>query len=266
MPRPFSPSPRVNPADTTINNRVPMDGVARCARYAFGPNKLHLCGPDMNQEVLNYLNEGLSDQGLTNILQQFNTLYPYLAQIAHANHLSNPFDHQVVEAYWLGNRLLDNVRPQVFYRHLKENLRLPKRLTGRQMSRLTAKLSRGALMHHSFHVMNIWQRTGHDESTHTLDSIDKCRVSWGQIISVNGPTIKVKRRPLIWSNNQLALDEPVTENIIRHLAASSDFDHLSPGQNLSIHWQVPCEIITDRQLANLNKYTALSITLANQTI
>ena len=47
------------------------DGVAVCTRYAFGPNRLHLCGPDMNQEVLSYLNTGAIDSGLTNIIVKF---------------------------------------------------------------------------------------------------------------------------------------------------------------------------------------------------
>ena len=80
-----------------------VDGIARCTRYAFGPNRLHLCGPDANKEVLAYLKEGVSDPGLENLLRRFSTLYPYLQHIAQANHIADPCDERVVEAYWIGN-------------------------------------------------------------------------------------------------------------------------------------------------------------------
>ena len=64
------------------------DGVARCARYAFGPNRLHMCGPDANREVLAYLSEGVADDGLMYLLAKFKTLYPYLETIAHAKRLN----------------------------------------------------------------------------------------------------------------------------------------------------------------------------------
>ena len=83
-----------------------MDGVTRCTRYAFGPNRLHMCGPDMNREVLAYMNEGVTDTGLTNILKEFQALHPYLTKIAHTNQIKDPFDSRVVEAYWIGNELL----------------------------------------------------------------------------------------------------------------------------------------------------------------
>jgi hypothetical protein len=59
-----------------------MDGVLRCSRYAFGPNRLHFCGPDANREIWDYVNEGFTDFGLQKLLRGFETLYPYLDRIA----------------------------------------------------------------------------------------------------------------------------------------------------------------------------------------
>jgi len=41
-----------------------MNGLWRCAKYAFSPNKLKYCGPDKNQELKGYLQTKTSDQGL----------------------------------------------------------------------------------------------------------------------------------------------------------------------------------------------------------
>jgi hypothetical protein len=242
------------------------DGVTVCTRYAFGPNRLHLCGPDLNQEVLDYINAGTTDTGLANIIAKFHTLFPYLQQIAQANQISNPFDYRVVEAYWLGNNLLDAIPTRTFYRHITDHLRLPRQISPRSMDHLKQKLSQGALMHHSFHVLNIWRRTGHHDIDHTLSSLDQCIISWGQVTAVAGPILTVNRQPLILHQNKLALGAPLTQQIIRPFTANSTFDQIKVNDIISLHWNTPCDIISARQLANLKKYTALSINLANQTI
>ena len=86
-----------------------IDGLARCSRYSFGPNRLHYCGPDKTREIYDYIKEGAGDAGLGLILKEFKTLYPYLRLIAEANNIRNHFDDRVVEAYWIGNELLENV-------------------------------------------------------------------------------------------------------------------------------------------------------------
>ncbi len=240
------------------------DGVAVCTRYAFGPNRLHLCGPDMNQEVLSYINAGAVDSGLTNIVAKFQTLFPYLQQIAAANHIKDPFDYRVVEAYWLGNHLLDTIPAKTFYRHITNHLRpLP---SGPAMDRLKDKLTRGALMHHSFHVLNVWRRTGHHNVDHTLASLDQCLISWGQVTAINGPLLTITRQPLTLHHQKLSLGTAITQQIVRPFTALPTFDRLQVNDIISLHWDTPCDIISARQLANLKKYTALSINLANQTL
>src|SRR3989338_6111793 len=89
-----------------IRNKLALEGIRRCSRYAFGPNRLHYCGPDANAELRANIEAGATDFGLARLLKQFKTLFPYLVQIAAANHLQDPFDWRVVEAYWLGKQFL----------------------------------------------------------------------------------------------------------------------------------------------------------------
>ncbi len=242
------------------------DGVTRCARYAFGPNRLHLCGPDANREVLAYLQAGASDVGLAHILQEFKTLFPYLKQIAEANGITDPFNSRVVEAYWIGNELLENIGLKNFWRHLAENLKLKSRINIKTFNQLTEKLPRGARMHHSFHVFCVQQKTGHAQGLHTLEGMDACRVSWGKILAVDGPKIKVLRRPLILKQNKLILAEPEEYTITRQLADDYLFDNLQPDKWLTIHWQVPCEIVNEQNIHWLEYYTLKHLNLANQTL
>ena len=243
-----------------------MDGVLRCSRYSFGPNRLHYCGPDQNRELLAYLEEGVSDAGLVVILKKFATLYPYLQHIARANRVADPFDERVVEAYWIGNDLLDHVSRPALFTHLRDTLRLKDRLGSTEFDRLTEKIRQGAVPHHSFHVLDIWQRTGHVERTHTVDSMDACRVSWGKVLSIDGPKVTVQTEPVVLRDSRLEFGAPVEQVVTRALETAADLEQLKPGDLVTMHWRVPCEVITPAQAAALRRYTLRHLQLANLTL
>ena len=242
------------------------DGIARCAKYAFGPNKLHLCGPDANRELFSYLEEGITDAGLAGMLQKFQTLYPYLQEIAQANGIRDPFDDRVVHAYWIGNELLEGVSTKTFFRHLIDNLGLRKHTTSKSFDQLTEKLPKGARMHHSFHVFNVYKRTGNMKQLHTIESMDACRVSWGRITAADGPSITVLRKPLRLISHSLQLGNEESYTIHRRLEEDASLDELKPGDIISMHWYQPCEVITERDVHWLEWYTNKHLALANLTL
>ena len=243
-----------------------MDGLLRCSRYAFGPNRLHYCGPDANHEIFSYIKEGSSDPGLEIILRAFRTMYPYLLHIAQSNYIQDPFSDRVVEAYWIGNELLDTIDKKKFYRHLLEDQKIEKQVGLKAFGFLKNKIRQGAVPHHSFHVLNVWRRTGHVNREHTFESVDQCRVSWGTISSIDGPFITVKIQPLIYSGKKLSLGEAISKTITRNLDAVAEIDELKIGDIVTIHWGVVCEKISEQQALMLKKYTNLSLHFANQTI
>jgi hypothetical protein len=243
-----------------------MDGILRCSKYAFGPNRLHYCGPDRNREIFSYIEEKESDEGLVRLMSQFETMYPYLLHIAEANHIQDPLDDRVVEAYWIGNELLEKIPKQKFYAHLLDGLRLKDKLGAKSFGLVAEKIDHGAVPHHSFHVLDIWRRTGHIEREHTLESMDSCRISCGKIVSVNGPFIIVQTEPLVYENGKLAIGMPIEKKLVRQLESDYDIEQLRPEDWVSIHWSVICEKITKRQAENLRKYTKRHIKLANETL
>src|SRR4030042_1170915 len=95
-----------------------MQGVMSCSRYSFAPNSLHYCGPERQSDMLGYVQHEAADKGLAEILHRFDTLYKYLVLIASSNHIHDPFDRRVVEAYWVGNNLLARVKTNQFAQHL----------------------------------------------------------------------------------------------------------------------------------------------------
>ena len=241
-----------------------MDGIFRCSRYAFGPNRLHYCGPDANKTMKDYLDAGESDPRLLAILERFQNLYPYLSHIAEGNGIRDPFDDRVVEAYWIGNRLLDTFSPRK-YLGLLDALEVKKKTGRERFDTIGQKVVRGGFPHHSFHVLNVWRETNH-ELLHDDDwlAVAECIVSWGKVVAVSGPFIDVVTEPLIRDEHGVfSLSSPVSRRLVRDLSADIDIDLLMPGAWVSIHWGVPCETLSEQTVARLRAYTLKSIAFSN---
>ena len=243
-----------------------MDGLLRCSRYAFGPNRLHYCGPDASQEVLAYINNNAQDPGLERLLSAFRTLYPYLQLIAHANKIRDPFDPRVVDAYWIGNSLLDRVGKQDLYRHLIEEKELHKKIDSKSFGQVETSISKNALPHHSFHVMDVWRRTGHLNNLDLIEKMDSCRISSGKVVELHGPFVTVETRPLVYEDKHLRLGEKVKKKVTRSFEADLSIEELKLGDLVSMHWGMICEVITQEQADRLKKYTEHHLKLANKTL
>lgn len=235
-----------------------QSGILSCSRYAFRPNKLNYCGPDENKYLFEYLEAGEDDGGLAGILKKFETLYPYLRLIAHGNKTENIFGSEISEAYWIGNDLLENVKMARLYEHLSEGLKLKKKLLPQELRILSGKMPQGANPHHSFHVFNIWQRTGHIENPHTLFTMDECRVGWGEVKQADKEIITVLYEPIVYNNGRLAFGAPVLKKIFRELPGE-----VRIGDWISFHWSSFCEVLSPKNLMNLRKWTAINLELAN---
>ena len=226
-----------------------MNGLLRCAKYAFAPNKLKYCGPDKNQEISAYLTNKASDQGLKELLDDFLGMYPYLKLISRENGISDPFDERVVEAYWLGNELLEAVSWKSFYQQVE------KKLAPKELRWFELKLASGVKPNHSFHVFNFLTRTGHRAIPHTVETMDNCRISAGRIVAPG----KVKTDKLVCQNGKLKLTPAIKKfhNLV---------DGFKTGDLVTFHWGWVCEKINRQQAKNLEKYTNLALRLANLTI
>lgn len=248
------------------------NGILTCASYAFPPNSLHYCGPEKQNNLLAYQREQIADAGLAEIVRDFQTLYPYLTLIAHENNIADPFDPRVVEAYWIGNGLLKNVKINNFYHHLHDSLGLKKRVKPKDLELLYGKLPIGLLPHHTFHVLNIFTRTGHHTTKHTLETMDACRISWGQVknceLRITTPTtLYVETRPLILQNGKLALGKHVTKQIhVQSFQSQNTTYHIPNTKFVSFHWDTFCDILTDQQAKRLEYYTEHALQLANTTL
>src|SRR5207237_641962 len=151
------------------------------------PNRLRYCGGDDNRTLFDYGMEGASDGGLPPLLRKFSGAVPYLKLIARANGLADPFDARVVEAYWIGNELLEGVEVRQLYDALLERF-------GKQLSGRTREL------------------------------------------------------------------------VLRQVDGRGFADRAQPGDWVSLHWGWVCEVLGQREQANLERVTRYHLMLTNQTL
>jgi len=241
----------------------PLAGTLQFIRYGFMPNRLSYCGPvGDNRTLFDYGIAGVSDAGLTPLLKRFTGALPYLQLIARANGIADPFDARVVEAYWLGNALLEKVEVRQLYDAMRE--RFGRQLQGRTRDLVLGKAPAGAHPHHSFHVLDVHSRVGDMENT--LGTLDACRVSWGRVLRVEAAELVVQRQPLILDAGQLTFGPATEARFARQIDGRGFADAAAGGDWVSLHWGWVCEVLTPRQRTNLEHYTRHHLAIANQTI
>jgi len=239
-----------------------IDGTIKFARYAFMPNRLGYCGSDDNKTLFDYCAAKHTDPGLVIILQKFEAAYPYLKLIANSNYITDPFDARVVEAYWLGNELLDQVDLTRFYNSLRD--RFAKRLDSKTLGYLLSKPPLGARPFHNFHVFDVHSRTG--ALGHSLDTMENCRIGWGRVKEIWATHLVVEHQPLLLECGKLKLDKPREKRVLRQIDGTGFITNCQVGDWVSFHWDWTCEILSPRQVQNLETYTRYHLKLANQTL
>ncbi len=244
-----------------------VSGPVRFARYAYGPNRLGYCGPEEVQELFEQATTGGEDAALRALARQFEGAYPYLELIAQSNGIPDPLDGRVVEAYWLGNRLLDRVRPSQLGSSLERRFR--PRLKGDGWQWLATKPEEGAVPVHAFHVLDVFPRLGLMRTGATdraLEVMDSCRIRWGRVLERDGDWLVVSTVPLTMADGKLSLASPRVERIRGWIDGAGFVDAVEPGDVVSIHWDWACERLDRGRLSALRRWTAREIEIANKTM
>jgi hypothetical protein len=244
-----------------------LPGPILFVRYAFPPNYHGSCGPPDSHNLFAYGAHGIVDNGLRDLARQFAGAWPYLELIAMRAGLSDPLDRRVVEAYWIGNPLLDRVGVRPMGDSMDERFRIR---TGRQFTRLAESVVAGGMPHHSYHVFCIYPWVGllGDDRRYrqALMVLDRCRIRWGQVRQVLPAQLVVESRPLVFEGGRLLLGEPRLETVERTLDGQGLVDEFAVDDWVSLHWEWVCDRLTLRQLTALRHYTRLHLDIVNDRL
>ena len=248
-----------HPRDRTV------PGPVLFARYAFPPNSHGFCGPADHDAFFEYGVAGADDRGLRQLSQQFAGAWPYLELIASATGLEGGGGRRVVEAYWVGSPRLDHVDTRSVGNSMEERFRA---MTGSRFSTLTESVLAGGVPHHSFAVFCIYPWTGllsdGRKASHALTVLDRCRIRWGKVLSVQGDQVVVESRPLTWDGRRLGIGEPETESAVRSLDGVGMLTGLQVGDWVSLHWEWVCDRLTERQVQLLTSYTSRHLDIVSE--
>lgn len=246
---------------------APVSGPVLFARYAFGPNRLGYCGSDAVDELFGEVTAGHDDRALRELARSFEGAWPYLELIARSNGLPDPLDRRVVEAYWLGNSLLDGVGARALGESMTTRFRPRVREDGWRW--LATKPEAGGVPVHAFHVLDVFPRVGllrTGSIDGALGVMDACRIRWGRVIERDGDWLVVNAVPLLMTDGRLALGAPRVERVQGWRDGAGFLDGVGPDDVVAIHWSWACDRLSPARLADLVHWTTREIEVANLTI
>lgn len=254
-------SPRADAA------RPEPSGPILFARYAYGPNRLGLCGPDDAESLFGETSGGGDERELRDLARGFDGAYPYLELIARANEIADPLDRRVVDAYWLGSPLLDAVTPNLLGESLR--LRFRPRLGQHTWKWLESSAPSGAKPVHAFHVLDVFPKVGlmrGEQADKVLNVMDSCRIRWGRVQERDGDSLVVNTIPLEIMENKLAFGPARVERITAWRDGRGFVGDVRTDDVVSIHWDWACDVLDDGQMSRLIGWTQRQLDIANQTL
>jgi hypothetical protein len=236
-------------------------------RYAFPPNYHGACGPPDSQALFEYGATSAVDDGVRELARQFQGAWPYLELISTATGIGDPLDRRVVEAYWVGNPLLNRVGVRPLGDSMEQRFR---RKTGRQFGNVADAVLAGGMPHHSYHVFCIYPWVGllGDDRRYeqALMVLDRCRIRWGRVTQVRPDQLVVESQPLLFVSGQLLLGPPAEEVVERTLDGVGLVSGFQVGDWVSMHWEWVCDRLGPTQLAALRHYTQLHLRVVNERL
>ena len=241
---------------------VLTEGPLLFARFAFPPNSLGYCGPSEPTTLFEVAHAGEGAE-IQQLARAFDGAFPYLQLIASVNGIADPLDRRVVEAYWVGSPLLERVDAAAMGNALDDRFR-PR--VGPRWGFLAETIPAGAVPHHAFHVFGVYPWVGllrSGQTEHPLHVLDRCRIRWGTVQSVEGDTAVVHNRLLTWDGRRLGYGEPISETVRWAVDGASLGDPVGPGDVVALHWDWVCDRLSPGRLKNLQAWTARQIDLVN---
>jgi hypothetical protein len=235
-------------------------GEVRFARYAYPPNELGYCGVGDGAELLGAVT-GHSGNEIRSSAERFDGAWPYLEILARSSGIADPLDDAVVEAYWIGNSLLDRIDPSAFAAEVRSRFESQ---TGADWQSLNATPS--PVPHHSFHVLAIYPwsallRSGRRGPA--LEVLERCRIGWGQVVGLRDDRIEVRHQALEFDGRRFFLGEHRTELYIWRQRGDSLAGSLEEGAWVATHWGWACEQLSEVQVETLTQYTLRQLEVSN---
>jgi len=249
--------------DDSINK-----GLVLAAKYALPPNTKGYCGGcEYTRKYADFFNGKLQINELETELKKFKAHYAYLKLTARENDLE-PFDLDVVRAFWIGNELLENVSYEALQKFIKEELFLSQPQEKKRAEMLAYELPKGIVPHHSFNSLYI--NFVSEAVGRTIENYDACCINIGRVKGQEEKTGKVRvTRTSIVESKDTKTEQKIRQkfevkNIEDQVSLEKDgFEFIEKrfqqGDLVSIHWGMIIEKISEEDAKNITKYTEKNV-------
>jgi len=245
-----------------------MSGPKIAALYGLIPNRLGFCGP--RQEILKkFLAGKLGIVDVIPVLEKFEAAYSYYELIAQKNKVrTGPLNKRVVEAYWIGNELLEKVTADDLRQLIIKKFTKPGLLSKEEAEIKAKSIPENSKPHHSFHVLILGSITGRIDFTGDSKLKDTCRIEWGRVIKIPNTKkpyssrwldepIRQKAKIIVQCNplvgeKVIKLGKAVKKEVIWE---KEILPLLNIGDWVSLHWNHAIQILKEEDIINLHKYT-----------
>jgi len=232
-----------------------LSALAFACKYSLITNRLDYCGKKNSFESFGFFLANPSEEKapeIKSLLDSFYSEKSYSESIASVHNLER-FDFSVLEAYWLGNNLLEKGSHREIQKTILgfQNFGLPREIAEQK----AVSLPENCVPHHSLHVLHVNFIT--PKLKPLVKNLSDCLIQWGEVKGAEKEKIKVKGIELKSLNNRLVLQEKskLIENPFSLLPEKGDF--------VSCHWNNAIEILSEEQLESLKKYTLRNLEAVN---
>lgn len=240
--------------EKTIERKIEDDALLLAARFSMIHSQLKHCRDDDASQILyDYVVNGKNREKAADFLLRFSSVMPYLELIASKNG-KKALDYDVIEAYWIGNGLLDNISSEDIKKMIADKF---SELPPEAAEELLANIPSSAAPNHNFQILHAHSILG--KVAPKLRNADKCRISVATVKKVLDDKMVVSHKPFI-------VEEKIRFGDIEEKEIEYDKGFLSEvkaGDKVAMHWDFPVCILTDEQARNLDKYTEKNVEAMN---
>jgi len=218
------------------------------ARFALPPNSLGFCGKDTAPERFKQCFIHGEYTGVEEEIEKFIVLHPYIKTLGEITGRSK-FSYKVIEAYWLGNDLLKQIRPK-HYLTLLRNFS-EQDVPGWLIEELRNNPPARFIPHHLFQVLFVGVGRASHAVPFNLESINNCMIRWGKVVEKNEQALKLELHSL-----KRGINKYVLTKLTASFSYNSEFlPGLKTGDVVAVHWQQPVKILTNKEVKNLAYWT-----------
>lgn len=222
------------------------------SRFSLAPNSLGYCGRDSATErFVSCIQKG-NCEFVEEELRKFIVLHPYYKTLANITKLPI-ISYELIEAYWIGNTLLD----QASLEHYGWLLKAFKEqgVPDSHIAELKKNPPPVFIPNHLFQVLYIGVGRASGAVPFNIESINNCMIRWGTVEKIESTTITAKLHSLKKYKSTYRVIRK-KESLSVNTAILPD---LKAGDSIGVHWHMPVKKLTPQEVINLEYWTKKTI-------